>query len=322
MRDGCHMLEPQIDSAGKLRHLITLDGLSRAQLIDILDAAEALRATAERPVNKLPILRGRTVVNLFFEPSTRTRTSFELAATRLSADVVNFDVGASSTKKGETLLDTLRTLEAMRCDLFVVRHMQNGTPEYLARNAAPGVVIVNGGDGNHAHPTQGLLDVFTIRRHKPDFSKLVVTIVGDILHSRVARSDIHALKLLGVREIRLAGPAALLPEDAASQGCSIAHSIDAAIKGADVIIMLRLQKERMQAALIDSDDAYARDWGLNAQRLKLARPDAMVMHPGPINRGVEITDEVADGPQSVIFQQVSNGVAVRMAVMARLLGAM
>jgi aspartate carbamoyltransferase catalytic subunit len=315
------MLEPQIDRDGRLRHLITLDGLTRSQLLDLLDSAEALRATAERPVNKLPILRGRTVVNLFFEPSTRTRTSFELAATRLSADVVNFDVGASSTKKGETLLDTLRTLEAMRCDLFVVRHVQNGTPEYLARNAAPGVVIVNGGDGNHAHPTQGLLDVFTIRRHKPDLSRLIVTIVGDILHSRVARSDVHALKLLGVGEIRLAGPAALLPQDATDMGVTLADNIDSAVTGADVIIMLRLQKERMQAALIDSDEAYARSWGLNSRRLALARPDAIVMHPGPINRGVEITDEVADGPQSVIFQQVSNGVAVRMAVMARLLGA-
>jgi aspartate carbamoyltransferase catalytic subunit len=315
------MLDPQIDSSGRLRHLITLDGLSKTQVIDLLDTAEALRATAERPVNKLPILRGRTVVNLFFEPSTRTRTSFELAATRLSADVVNFDVAASSTKKGETLLDTLRTLEAMRCDLFVVRHMQNGTPEFLARHAAPGVVIVNGGDGNHAHPTQGLLDVFTIRRHKSDFSALTVTIVGDILHSRVARSDIHALKLLGAGEIRLAGPATLLPDDAAKRGCHISSSIEDAVRGADVIIMLRLQKERMQAALIDSDADYANTWGLNDERLALAKPDAIVMHPGPINRGVEITDAVADGPQSVIFEQVSNGVAVRMAVMAKLLGA-
>jgi aspartate carbamoyltransferase catalytic subunit len=315
------MREPQIDAGGTLRHLITLDGLTRAQVTDLLDAAQSLRITAERPVNKLPILRGRTVVNLFFEPSTRTRTSFELAATRLSADVVNFDVAASSTKKGETLLDTLRTLEAMRCDLFVVRHMQNGTPEFLARNAAPGVVIVNGGDGNHAHPTQGLLDAFTIRRHKPDFSNLTVTIVGDILHSRVARSDIHALKLLGTGEIRLAGPPALMPADADALGCTIKRSIEDAVRGADVVIMLRLQKERMQAALIDSDADYARVWGLDDARLALARPDAIVMHPGPINRGVEITDAVADGRQSVIFEQVGNGVAVRMAVMARLLGA-
>ncbi len=316
------MHDPQIDQTGQLRHLITLEGLSAAHIVDLLDTAEALSVMAGRAVNKLPILRGRTVVNLFFEPSTRTRTSFELAATRLSADVVNFDAAASSTKKGETLLDTLRTLEAMRCDLFVVRHTQNGTPEFLARHAAPGVVIVNGGDGNHAHPTQGLLDAFTIRRHKPDFSQLTVAIIGDILHSRVARSDIHALRLLGTGEIRLAGPSALLPEDAKELGCTIASSVYEAVTGADVIIMLRLQKERMQAALIATDADYAEAWGLNDARLALAKPDAIVMHPGPINRGVEITDAVADGAQSVIFEQVSNGVAVRMAVMARLLGAM
>lgn len=314
------MLEPQIDAEGNLRHLITLQGLSRAQIQDLLDIAEALSATAERPVNKLPILRGRTVVNLFFEPSTRTRSSFELAAKRLSAEVLNFDVGHSSARKGETLLDTLRTLEAMRCDLFVVRHAENGSPEYLARQAVPGVVIINGGDGNHAHPTQGLLDLFTIRRHKPDLANLTVTIVGDILHSRVARSDLHALDIMGVGEVRIAGPKALLPKDPDQYRCCVANSIEDAVHGADVVIMLRLQKERMQSALIDSDQGYAAAWGLDAARLRLAKPDAIVMHPGPINRGVEITDEVADGPQSVIFQQVSNGVAVRMAVMAKLLG--
>ena len=314
------MLEPQIDAEGNLRHLITLEGLSRAQIQDLLDVAEALSATAERPVNKLPILRGRTVVNLFFEPSTRTRSSFELAAKRLSAEVLNFDVGHSSARKGETLLDTLRTLEAMRCDLFVVRHAENGSPEYLARQAAPGVVIINGGDGNHAHPTQGLLDLFTIRRHKPDLANLTVTIVGDILHSRVARSDLHALDIMGVGEVRIAGPKSLLPKDPEQYRCRVANSIEEAVRGADVVIMLRLQKERMQSALIDSDQDYAEAWGLDAARLRLAKPDAIVMHPGPINRGVEITDEVADGPQSVIFQQVSNGVAVRMAVMAKLLG--
>ncbi|PIV32816.1 MAG: aspartate carbamoyltransferase catalytic subunit [Lysobacterales bacterium CG02_land_8_20_14_3_00_62_12] len=303
-----------------LRHLITLADLSAEQIIDLLDTAESLRATALRPVNKLPLLRGRTVVNLFFEPSTRTRTSFELAAKRLSADVINFDVAHSSTSKGETLLDTLRNLEAMRCDLFVVRHQQNGTPAYLAEHAAPGVVIVNAGDGNHAHPTQGLLDMFTIRRHKADFSQLTITIVGDILHSRVARSDIHALRALGVGELRIAGPASLLPEDAAELGCRIYHRIEDALANSDVIIMLRLQKERMQHGLIASDQDYARCWGLDRQRLQLARADAIVMHPGPINRGVEISDEVADGAQSVILQQVSNGIAVRMAVMAKLLG--
>ncbi len=314
------MSEPTADD-GVHRHLITLDGLSGSQISEFLDTAESLRATADRPVNKLPILRGRTVVNLFFEPSTRTRTSFELAATRLSADVVNFDVAASSTKKGETLLDTLRTLEAMRCDLFVVRHQENGTPAYLAKHAAPGVVIVNGGDGNHAHPTQGLLDAFTIRRHKPDLHNRIVTIVGDIQHSRVARSDIHALQALGVGQLRLAGPAALMPAQPASARCQIFDNLRDAVRDADVVIMLRLQKERMAEALVASDDAYAQEWGLDVERLALARPDAIVMHPGPMNRGVEITDEVADGPQSVIFQQVSNGVAVRMAVMAKLLGA-
>ncbi len=314
------MPEFNADTAHK-RHLITLEGMTGERIIDFLDTAESLRATANRPVNKLPILRGRTVVNLFFEPSTRTRTSFELAATRLSADVVNFDVAASSTKKGETLLDTLRTLEAMRCDLFVVRHQQNGTPEFLARHAAPTVSIVNGGDGNHAHPTQGLLDAFTMRRHKPDLHNRTLTIVGDILHSRVARSDIHAFQALGIGELRLAGPRALMPEHLPAGNCRIFDRIEDAVHGADAIIMLRLQKERMQAALIDSDDDYARAWGLDVDRLALAKTDAIVMHPGPMNRGVEITDAVADGPQSVIFQQVSNGVAVRMAVMAKLLGA-
>lgn len=314
------MIEPQIDSQGKLRHLITLEGLGRERIIDLLDTAETLRITAERPVNKLPILRGRTVVNLFFEPSTRTRTSFELAAKRLSADVVNFDVSASSTQKGESLLDTLRTLEAMRCDLFVIRHQENGMPEYLAKQAAAGVAIVNGGDGNHAHPTQGLLDAFTIRRHKRDFSNLVVAIIGDIFHSRVARSDIHALNTLGVGELRIAGPVNLLPSNAHSMGCRVFDKMENAIKDCDVIIMLRLQKERLPAALMASEEDYARDWRLDRERLALAKADAMVMHPGPMNRNIEITGEVADGPQSVILQQVSNGIAIRMAVMVKLLG--
>ncbi|MGD9582590.1 MAG: aspartate carbamoyltransferase catalytic subunit [Lysobacterales bacterium] len=315
------MHEPQIDSSGRLRHLITLAGLGGDRIRALLDTAETLRATAERAVNKLPLLRGRTVVNLFFEPSTRTRTSFELAAKRLSAELVNFDIAASSTSKGESLLDTLHTLEAMRCDLFVVRHRENGTPEWLARNAGPGVAVINAGDGNHAHPTQGLLDMFTIRRHRPDFSRLTVTIVGDIAHSRVARSDIDALRALGVGELRIAGPRNLLPVDAETLGDRVFDRLDAALPGSDVIILLRLQKERMQTALSGSDQDYAAHWCLNPERLAKARPDAIVMHPGPINRGVEISDAVADGPQSVILEQVGNGVAVRMAVMAHLLGA-
>ena len=311
----------QFSADGRLRHLITLEGVPRAELEALIETAAALRQTALRPVNKLPTLRGRTVVNLFFEPSTRTRTSFELAAVRLSADVINFDVGQSSTKKGETLIDTLRTLEAMRCDLFVVRHKENGTPALLAEHAQSGVAIVNGGDGNHAHPTQGLLDAFTIHRHKgDDFSRLSVAIVGDILHSRVARSDIHALKTLGVHDLRLAAPAQLLVPELRSVG-QVFDNIDQAIEGADVVMMLRLQKERMDQALIASDAAYYAEWGLTPERLARARPDAIVMHPGPMNREVEIASEVADGPQSVILEQVGNGVAMRMAVMSRLLTA-
>lgn len=313
------MTDTQFAADGRLRHLITLEGVPRAELEAMIETATALRQTALRPVNKLPTLRGRTVVNLFFEPSTRTRTSFELAALRLSADVVNFDVGQSSTKKGETLIDTLRTLEAMRCDLFVVRHRENGTPALLARHAQAGVAVVNGGDGNHAHPTQGLLDVFTIHRHKgDDFGRLSVAIIGDILHSRVARSDLHALKALGVRDIRLAAPRQLQAPELSAHG-QVFDRIDDAIEGADVIMMLRLQKERMDQALIASDAAYFAEWGLTEARLARARPDAIVMHPGPMNREVEIASAVADGPQSVILEQVGNGVAMRMAVMSRLL---
>ncbi len=239
---------------------------------------------------------------------------------RLGAHVVQFDVEHSSTQKGETLLDTLRNLEAMGVSQFVVRHKENGTPAYLAEHAGAGVSIINGGDGNHAHPTQGLLDAFTILRHKPDLANRTVAIIGDILHSRVARSDIHALRTLGVGALRVAGPAALLPEAGALPGCSIHHDIDDAVSDADVVIMLRLQKERMQHALIDSDAAYFAEWGLTEARLARARHDAIVMHPGPINRGVEIADAIADGPQSCILEQVSNGVAVRMAVMAGLAG--
>jgi aspartate carbamoyltransferase catalytic subunit len=311
----------QLDGRGRLRHLLTLEGLPRAILLDLLDTASAIAAATGGKVKKLPILRGRTVVNLFFEASTRTRTSFELAASRLSAEVVNFDVANSSTSKGESVLDTLRTLEAMHCDLFVVRHRENGTPRYLAGYVSPGVAIINAGDGNNAHPTQGLLDAYTIRRHKgEDFSKLCVLIVGDVLHSRVARSNLHALRTLGVGRLRVCGPRALLPDDL-DPAIEVFDDLDAALVDADVVMMLRLQRERMEQGLVPSEGVYFRQFGLDARRLALAKPDAIVMHPGPMNRGVEIASEVADGPQSVILEQVSNGLVVRMAVMARLMGA-
>ena len=312
--------DPQLDPGGRLRHLLSLDEMPSELVTELLDTAEAIAAATGGKVKKLPLLRGRTVVNLFFEPSTRTRTSFELAATRLSADVVNFDVMGSSTTKGESLLDTLRTIEAMHCDVFVVRHAENGTPAHLARSVRPGVSVINAGDGNNAHPTQGLLDLFTIRRHKgPDFSKLKVLIVGDIRHSRVARSDVHVLRTLGVRELHLCAPPELAPEAGEFPDCRIVHDFDAAIDAADVIIMLRLQKERMQAAAIPSEADYYRRYGLSPARLARARPECLVMHPGPINRGVEIAADVADGPQSLILEQVANGVYVRMAVLAELL---
>ncbi|HVF35312.1 MAG TPA: aspartate carbamoyltransferase catalytic subunit [Candidatus Saccharimonadia bacterium] len=310
----------QLGRDGTLRHLLTLDGLSRGQLVELLDTAAAIAAATGGKVKKLPILRGRTVVNLFFEPSTRTRTSFALAASRLSADVVDFDVMGSSTSKGESVIDTVRTLEAMHCDLFVVRHRENGTPAALARGMRPGVAVVNAGDGNNAHPTQGLLDAYTIRARKgSDFSRLVVAIVGDIRHSRVARSNLHALTTLGVGELRVCAPRALLPESLDAR-VRVFDDIDAAVRDADVVMMLRLQRERMQEALLPGEPEYFARYGLSAARLARAKRDAIVMHPGPMNRGVEIESAVADGPQSVILEQVSNGLVVRMAVMAKLLG--
>ena len=309
----------QLGPDGRLRHLLTLEGLPRERLVELLDTAAAIAAATGGKVKKLPILRGRTVVNLFFEASTRTRTSFELAASRLSADVVQFDVMSSSTSKGESVLDTLRTLEAMHCDLFVVRHRDNGVPAALARSVSAGV-IVNAGDGNHAHPTQGLLDAYTIRRHKgDDFSKLVVAIAGDIRHSRVARSNLHALSTLGVGTLRVCAPPALAPESL-PDGVELHDDLDRAVEGADVVMMLRLQKERMAEALLPGDAEYHARYGLTPARLARAKPDAIVMHPGPMNRGVEIDSSVADGPQSVILEQVSNGLVIRMAVMATLLG--
>jgi aspartate carbamoyltransferase catalytic subunit len=261
-------------------------------------------------------LAGRAVCTLFFEPSTRTRSSFQLAATRLGADVLNFDIAHSSSRKGETALDTMRNLEAMGVDCFVVRHSDNGMVARLAAAARPGTTFVNAGDGQSSHPTQGLLDMLTLRAHKgADFSALRVLIVGDVRHSRVARSDLQALRALGAGEIRVCAPAPLLPGESELQGCRVFESFDAAVEGVDAVLMLRLQRERMEEGLVPSLEQYFADYGLDARRLARAAPDAIVMHPGPMNRGVEIDDDVADGPQSVILDQVANGVAVRMAVL-------
>ena len=311
----------QLNEAGELRHLLSIEGLKREHLERILDIAESFAVLPGRQVKKVPLLRGRIVTNLFFENSTRTRTTFELAAKLLSADVINFNVSVSATSKGETLLDTLRNLEAMHSDLFVVRHQHSGAAHFIARHVAPGVSVINAGDGWHAHPTQALLDMFTIRRHKGDFTPLRVAIVGDIQHSRVARSQIMALNTLGVTEVRIIGPCTLLPAEARSLGVHLYHDLESGLEEVDVIIMLRLQRERMEGALLPSAHEYFQLYGLTEARLKRARPDAIVMHPGPINRGVEIASEVADGPRSVILQQVGYGIAVRMAVMSLILGA-
>ncbi|MHA6204451.1 aspartate carbamoyltransferase catalytic subunit [Dyella soli] len=304
----------------RLRHLTTLENLPRATIERLLDRAETMRDGCAHGTRKLDLLSGRTILNLFFEPSTRTRTSFELAARRLGADVINFDIGFSSTSKGEELFDTLHTLEAMHLDAIVVRHKVSGTPEELVRHAMSGVSVINAGDGNRAHPTQGLLDVLTIRQHRPDFSKLTVVICGDVKHSRVARSDVHALTAMGAKEIRLCAPRALMPEAEEFPGCVITDDFDAAVEGADVVIMLRLQKERMVATDLPDEAAYFTRYGLDNRRLERAAKGALVMHPGPLNRGIEIATEVADGPQSRILEQVGNGVFVRMAVLAEVLG--
>ena len=312
----------QFSPDGRLRHLLSLDGLNGKTISSLLDQAQALRANALGGTALRQTLAGKTVCTLFFEPSTRTRSSFQLAAQRLGADLLGFDVLASSAKKGESALDTLRNLEAMGVDAFVVRMAEDGAAAALAAGAKPGTVLINGGDGRSNHPTQGLLDMLTLRQRKgADFSKLKVLIVGDVRHSRVARSDLHALRALGAGEIRVCGPQALLPEANVTAGCRVFADLDEAVQGVDAVMMLRLQRERMEEGLVPSLDEYFRQYGLTPERLAQAAPDAIVMHPGPMNRGVEIADAVADGPQSVILDQVSNGVAVRMAVMKALLSA-
>ena len=309
------MSDIQFDARGRLHHLLTLEGVNRSILTALLDQAERFRAPPGERVKRHTTLAGKTVVNLFFEPSTRTRSSFELAARRLGADVLNLEIGFSSAVKGESLEDTLYTLEAMNADVFVVRHKDVGVPELLACHAAPHVHVLNAGEAHLSHPTQGLLDAFTIRRHKPNLAALSVAIVGDIKHSRVARSAVQALTTLGTRDIRLAGPRGLLPKKGEFQA-ELFTDADKAIAGADVVMMLRIQKERMQRAAVPSERVYFKRYGLDAARLKKAKPDAIVMHPGPMNRGVEIAADVAGSRRSVIREQVNNGVAIRMAVLS------
>ena len=300
---------------GRLRHLITLEGLSAAEITALLDLAQSY----VRPLGELPArdrsLAGHTVANLFFEPSTRTRVSFELAALRLGADVVNLDMQSSSRAKGETVLDTIYTLQAMHADILVMRDAEPGLPAFVAQHVAGNVSILNAGEAHLSHPTQGLLDALTIRQIKRDFAQLRVVIVGDIAHSRVARSAWHVLTALGVGELRLAGPEHLLPPPSEFAGIERFANVDRAIEGADVVMALRIQRERMSAAHIPDDVSYCHEFGITPERLARAKRDAIVMHPGPMNRGVEITAEVADGPQSVIQRQVANGVAMRMAVL-------
>jgi aspartate carbamoyltransferase catalytic subunit len=295
---------PQLNKNGELIHLLSTEGLSKDILTHILDTAANFVSVNDREVKKVPLLRGKSVFNLFFENSTRTRTTFEIAAKRLSAD----------------LLDTIANLSAMAADIFVVRHSESGAPYLIAQHVAPHVHVVNAGDGRHAHPTQGLLDMFTIRHYKKDFSNLTVAIVGDVLHSRVARSDIHALTTLGCAEVRVVGPKTLVPSDMAQMGVRVFNNLEEGIKGCDVVIMLRLQNERMSGALLPSSQEYFESFGLTPEKLQLAKPDAIVMHPGPINRGVEIDSAVVDGQQSVILPQVTFGIAVRMAVMSIVAG--
>jgi len=311
---------PQLNKNGELVHLLSIEGLPASILRQVLDTAESFVSVNDREVKKVPLLRGRSVFNLFFENSTRTRTTFEIAAKRLSADVINLDIARSSASKGESLLDTIANLSAMAADIFVVRHGESGAPYLIAKHVAPHVHVINAGDGRHSHPTQGLLDMFTIRHYKKDFSNLTVAIVGDVLHSRVARSDIHGLTTLGAAEVRVVGPKTLVPADLAQMGVRVCHNLKEGIRDCDVIITLRLQNERMSGALLPSAQEYFMSYGLTREMLQLAKPDAIVMHPGPINRGVEIASDVVDGTQSVILPQVTFGIAVRMAVMSLVAG--
>jgi aspartate carbamoyltransferase catalytic subunit len=311
---------PQLNKNGELHHLLSIEGLPADILRQILDTAESFVGVTQREVKKVPLLRGQAIFNLFFEPSTRTRTTFEIAAKRLSADVINLAINVSSQSKGESVLDTVANLSAMQADMFIVRHAQSGAPYLIAHHVDPDIHVINAGDGRHAHPTQGLLDMFTVRRYKKDFTQLRVAIVGDVLHSRVARSQIHALTTLGVPELRVIGPKTLLPSHVEDLGVHVYHDMAKGLKDVDVVMMLRLQNERMQGAFLPSPQEFFKSYGLTAEKLALAKPDAIVLHPGPMNRGVEIDSSVADGKQSVILPQVTFGIAIRMAVMSILAG--
>lgn len=316
------MNNPQLNKQGELQHLLSTEGLPSRILYDILNKASSFVDDAGRgEIRKVPLLHGKSVFNVFFENSTRTRTTFEIAAKRLSADVVNLNIGISSTSKGETLLDTVDNLCAMHADMFVVRHAQSGAAHLIAKHVAPEIHVINAGDGRHAHPTQAILDMFTIRHYKREFHNLRVAIVGDILHSRVARSQIHALTTLGVPEVRVIAPKTLLPSHVEQLGVRVFHDMEQGLRDVDVVLMLRLQKERMLGAALPSAQEYFKYYGLTQEKLALAKSDAIVMHPGPMNRGIEIDSSVADGGQSVILPQVTFGIAVRMAVMSMLAGA-
>ena len=314
------MRNPQLNDKGELQHLLTIEGLPRETLIHILDTATSFVGVTAREVKKVPLLRGKSVFNLFFEPSTRTRTTFEIAAKRLSADVINLNIAVSSHTKGETLLDTVDNLSAMHADMFVIRHAQSGAPHLIASHVAGHLHVVNAGDGRHAHPTQGLLDLYTIRHYKKDFTRLSVAIVGDVLHSRVARSLIHALTVMGTPDLRVIGPMTLIPAGAEKLGVKVFYDLEQGLRDVDVVVMLRLQSERMRGALLPSAQEFFKYYGLTPEKLALAKPDAIVMHPGPLNRGVEIDSAVADGAHAVILSQVTFGIAVRMAVMSILAG--
>ncbi len=308
----------QLSSSGKLHHLLTLEGLPRTLIIELLDRAESYLRPPGEPPARDHILAGRTVANLFFEPSTRTRASFELAAKRMSADVLNLDVNMSSRKKGESILDTIYTLQAMQVDIFVIRDASAGIPALIACKVQPHVSVLNAGESSSSHPTQGLLDLLTIRQHKLRFDGLSVAIIGDIAHSRVARSVAEGLRIMGTRDLRLIAPPGLEPDPTIYPGATITNDLDHGLAGADVVMTLRIQHERMQQDLLSLED-YQEQYGLTHERLSHAKPDVIVMHPGPMNRGVEIMGDVADGPHSVINQQVTNGLAVRMALLATVL---